>query len=58
MMSVKELIEKLKTMPQDAKVWIQDADGSMGSSWTGWMACDAEAEDVRETSNGVLIARY
>jgi hypothetical protein len=57
-MTVKELIEKLKTMPPDAKVWIQDADGSMGSSWTGWMSCDAELEDVREISEGVLLAKY
>jgi len=59
-MKVKDLIKKLKGMDQEAKVWMQDAgDPHFGSDLTGYMGSDcAEAEEVREIDEGIMITRY
>ena len=59
-MTVKQLMKKLKDMPQDAEVWLQDAGTSVrGSDLTGTMWTNpAEAEDVREIKEGVMICLY
>ena len=59
-MTVSELIVKLQTMPQDAKVFMQDAgEALMGSELTGCMGYqDEDLEDVRKIEEGVMLCHY
>ena len=60
MLKVKELVAKLNKVDQEAIVWMQDAgEAHYGSDLTGYMGSDcAEAEDVREIEEGVMITKY
>jgi len=55
-----ELIAKLKKMPKNSEIWLQDAGNSVrGSDLTGTMWTNpAKAEDVREIKEGIMICLY